>query len=519
MPWDSSLWLADVSLSGPVVAILVAAGVVALLALLAVDDIRQEKHAVRRVYPLVGRLRYLVEKVGPELRQYIVTSDLEERPFTRSQRAWVYQTAKGVNSAVGFGTQHDVWKPGEYHFLPSPFATLFEEAPYDPYLPVIGPDRPRPYPVTSRINVAPMSFGALSAAAVRALSYGAKQAEMYVNTGEGGLSPYHLEGGCDVVFQIGPAKYGVRKPDGTLDLERLAAIGRLPQVRAVEVKLGQGAKPGKGGLLPGEKVTEEIATIRGIPVGEPSVSPNRFHEFKSVPELMEFVALVQDTVPVPVGVKIAVGSGELIEEIAEYVGRSGAGPDYISVDGAEGGTGAAPASLADHMGLPLHDAIVTVDDALRRHGARERVVVIAAGRITTGAHAAYAIALGADLVNIARGFMLSMGCIQALKCHTNECPTGVATQSRWRQRGLVPSQKAPRVANYARAVQEDLMTVVRSVGLVSASQLRREHVEVVVEVGRTMRASALYPYPPEVITLGTGTMEPSREEERAALSA
>lgn len=491
----------------PVIIGLSTFGVVVLLAILVVDDITQTKHAVRRVYPIIGRLRYLVEKVGPELRQYIVTSDLEERPFTRSQRAWVYQTAKGVNSAVGFGTQHDVWKPGEYHFLPSPFATLHEEAPHDPYLPVIGAERPRPYQVTSRINVAPMSFGALSAAAVRALSYGAKQAGMYVNTGEGGMSPYHLEGGADLVFQIGPAKYGVRKADGSLDLDRLRAIGQLEQVRAVEVKLGQGAKPGKGGILPGEKVTAEIATIRGIPEGQASVSPNRFHEFKSVPELMDFIALVKDTVPVPVGVKLAVGDGALVEEIADFIARHDAGPDYISIDGAEGGTGAAPVSLADHMGLPLHDAIVTVDNALRRYGVRDRIILIAAGRITTGAHAAYAIALGADLVNVARGFMLSMGCIQALKCHTNECPTGVATQSKWRQRGLVPHEKAPRIANYARAVQEDLMTVVRSMGLISASQLRRDHVEVVIEIGRTMRASDLYPYPPEVLVIGTQAIE------------
>lgn len=487
------------------VIVLIAAAIL-LLVYLFVYDIVQTKHAVRRVYPILGRFRYIFEKIGPELRQYIVTSDLEERPFTRSQRAWVYQTSKGVNSATGFGTQHDVWKPGEYHFLPSPFATLFEEAPYDPYLPVIGPDRPRPFEVTSRVNVAPMSFGALSASAVRALSHGAKEAAIYVNTGEGGLSPYHLEGGCDLIFQIGPAKYGVRTPDGSLDLDRLREIGRIEQVRAVEVKLGQGAKPGKGGLLPGEKVTREISLIRGIPEGQSSISPNRFREFRTVPELMDFIALVQETVPVPVGVKLAVGDGALVEELAQFIATHGVGPDYISVDGAEGGTGAAPVSLADHMGLPLHDAIVTVDNALRRYGVRDRLTIIAAGRVITGAHAAYAIALGADLVNVARGFMLSMGCIQALKCHTNECPTGVATQSGWRQRGLVPAEKAPRVANYARAVQEDLMTVVRSVGLVSASQLRREHVEVIIEIGRKMRASELYPYPPEVMAIGTAAI-------------
>ncbi len=496
----------------PVMLGLVALGLTALLAVLALDDITQTRHAVRRVYPIVGRFRYLVEKVGPELRQYIVTSDLEERPFTRSQRAWVYQTAKGINSAIGFGTQRDISLPGEYHFLPSPFATLTEEAPRDEDLPVIGAGRPRPFAVTSRINVAPMSFGALSASAVRSLSAGAKTAGCYVNTGEGGLSPYHLEGGADVIFQIGPAKYGVRHADGSLDWERLREIGALPQVRGVEVKVGQGAKPGKGGLLPGEKVTAEIAAIRGIPQGQASVSPNRFTEFASTRELVEFVERLKAHVPVPVGVKVAVGDPAPVRELARILAEEGRGPDWVSVDGAEGGTGAAPASLADHMGRPLHDAIVAVDDAYREAGVRDRIVIIAAGRIITGAHAAYAIALGADLVSVARGFMLSMGCIQALRCHTNECPTGVATQSRWRQRGLVPSEKAPRVANYARAVQEDLMTVVRSVGLTSASQLRREHVEVVVGVGRSMRASELYPTPPGAMEFAI-----TAEERRTAL--
>ncbi|MDA0270491.1 MAG: FMN-binding glutamate synthase family protein [Chloroflexi bacterium] len=474
--------------------------VVAGLALLAVQDLTQSRHAVRRVYPLVGRLRYLVEKVGPELRQYIVTSDLEERPFNRAQRSWVYQTAKGVNSAVGFGTQQDVGRPGQFHFLPSPFPTLHDEAPDDPRPHVIGPNRPRPFVTTSRINIAPMSFGALSAAAVRALSMGAADAGCYLNTGEGGLSPYHEEGGADLVFQIGPAKYGVRTPDGQVDWARLIEIGQRPQVRAIEIKVGQGAKPGKGGILPGAKVTQEIATIRGIPVGEPSLSPNRFTEFDSVTTLIDFVERVQRSVPVPVGLKVVAGDPAFLDDLARTRAEEGRGPDYLSVDGSEGGTGAAPVSLADHMGLPLHDAIVAVDDAYRRHGVRDQITVIAAGRMITGADVAYSLALGADLVNIGRGFLFSLGCIQALRCHTNECPTGVATQSQWRQRGLVPSEKRGRVSQYARAVQEDLITVVRALGLTSPAELTREHVEVVVAIGRRMRTSDLYPYPVPAIS-------------------
>lgn len=467
------------------------------LALLAVQDLLQTRHAIRRVYPLVGRLRYLVEKVGPELRQYIVTNDLEERPFNRSQRSWVYQTAKGVNSAVGFGTQHDVNRPGQYHFLPSPFPTLYEEAPDDSRPHVIGPGRPRPFDTASRIHVAPMSFGALSASAVRALSRGANAAGCAVNTGEGGLSPYHLEGGGDVIFQFGPAKYGVRLPSGELDHDRLAMWGEHPQVRAIEVKLGQGAKPGKGGILPAAKVTPEIASIRGIAPGCDSLSPNRFSEFRDVEGLVDFVEQIRADVPVPVGIKVTVGDPLVIEQLARTMAETGRGPDYISIDGSEGGTGAAPLSLTDHMGVPLHDAIVTVDDTFRRYDVRDRVTLIGAGRVITGADAAYALALGADLVNIGRGFLFSIGCIQALRCHTNECPTGVATQSRWRQRGLVPERKQDRVAGYARAVQEDLMIVARSVGLATPDDLRREHVEVVVDIGRRVRASALYPYPEE----------------------
>ena len=476
--------------------LLVALGIVALLAASAVWDMVQTKHAILRVYPLVGRLRYLLEMVGPELRQYIVTDDLAERPYFRAKRSWAYRAAKGVDSAVGFGTQQDLGQPGQYHFLPSPFPVLHSEAPADPEPHVVGPHRPRPFVTRARVGIAPMSFGALSEAAVRALALGAGEAGIAINTGEGGLSPHHLSGGGDVIFQIGPAKYGVRTPEGDLDWERLREIGTNPQIAAIEIKVGQGAKPGKGGILPGAKVTPEIAAIRGIPVGEASLSPNRFSDFSSFAELIEFVERVKETVPVPVGVKIVVGDTAFADDLAQTLADEGRGPDYVSVDGAEGGTGAAPMSLTDHMGLPLQDALVAVDDAYRRWGVRDRITIIGAGRIVTGAEAAYAMALGADLVNIGRGFLFSIGCIQALRCHTNECPTGVATQSTWRQRGLVPQDKRSRVANYARAVSEDLMVVTRSLGLRSPAALSRSHLEVVVAIGQRMRGSDLYPYPP-----------------------
>jgi len=469
---------------------------VALVVLLAAQDVVQTKHAIRRVYPIIGRFRYILEQFGPELRQYIVTSDLEERPYNRSQRSWVYQSAKGQNSAVGFGTQHDVDREGEFHFVPSAFATLDEEAPTDSAPHVIGPRRPRPFVTRSRVNIAPMSFGALSAAAIRALAAGAAEADIYLNTGEGALSPYHLSGGGELIFQLGPAKYGVRDAEGHLDWGKLREIGWHDQVRAIEVKLSQGAKPGKGGILPASKVTAEIAAIRGIEAGKASYSPNRFHEFSTVEELVEFVERIKESVPVPVGIKTVVGDPQFLDDLARERASSGRGPDYVSIDGAEGGTGAAPISLADHVGMPLKDALVVADNAYRRHGIRHDVSIIGAGRIITGAEAAFAIALGADLVNIGRGFMFSIGCIQSLRCHTNECPTGVATQSRWRQRGLVPSRKGERVANYARAVQEDLMMVTRSVGLTSPGELTRDHVDVITDIGGRMPASRLYPYPP-----------------------
>ena len=472
---------------------------IAVVIALAINDIVQTKHAIRRVYPILGRFRYILEQVGPELRQYIVTNDLEERPYNRSQRSWVYQSAKGVNSAVGFGTQHDVHREGEFHFIPATFPTLDEEAPSDSKPHTIGPHRPRPFVTTSRINIAPMSFGALSEAAVRALAIGAASANIYLNTGEGALSPYHLSGGGELIFQLGPAKYGARDIDGNLDWGRLREIGWHDQVHAIEMKLSQGAKPGKGGILPAAKVTREVAAIRGIEPGVASHSPNRFHEFSTTPELIDFVQQIKAEVPVPVGVKVVVGDPQFIDDLARERAATGRGPDYISIDGAEGGTGAAPVSLADHMGLPLTDALVIVDNAYRRHGVRGDISIMGAGRMITGAEAAYAMALGADLVNIGRGFLFSIGCIQALRCHTNECPTGVATQSRWRQRGLVPAHKGERVANYARAVQEDLMIVTRAVGLSSPGDLSRNHVDIITDIGGRMPASRLYPYPPSAM--------------------
>jgi glutamate synthase domain-containing protein 2 len=340
-----------------------------------------------------------------------------------------------------------------------------------------------------------MSFGALSANAVRALSRGAGLAGCYMSTGEGSLSSYHLEGHCDILYQIGPAKFGCRTADGRFDDDKARAILALPQVKMVEIKLGQGAKPGTGGLLPKEKVTPEIAAIRGIPMGVDCQSPNGFDEFHDAASLLEFIARVRRLTAKPVGLKLVVGSTDEIADLCRAIRERGDGPDFIAVDGKEGGSGAAPLALADHVGLPLRDALVAVDDALRREGLRDDVCVIASGRIATGADVATHLALGADLVHIARGFMLSLGCIQAMRCHTNTCPTGVATQSRWLQAGLDPADKGVRVHNYALALERDLQMITHACGLKHPSQLSRAHLMMNVSPGVRKSLADLYPYP------------------------
>ena len=294
-----------------------------------------------------------------------------------------------------------------------------------------------------------MSYGAISAPAVRALSLGAAEAGCWLNTGEGGLSPYHLEGGCDIVMQIGTAKYGIREHDGNFSPERAKELAKV--VKAFEIKLSQGAKPGKGGMLPGVKVTDEIATIRGIPAHHDSISPNRHIDISNVDELLDKVAYIRELTGRPVGVKAAIGGWHFVNELCDAVNRRGLeyAPDFLSIDGGEGGSGAAPQTLFDHMSLPIAEALPRVVDALLQSGLKNRVRVVAAGKLVTSARAAWALCAGADFINTARGFMFSLGCIQAMRCHTNTCPTGITTHNRCLQRGLVVEEKYLRVANYA----------------------------------------------------------------------
>lgn len=458
----------------------IALWIVALAAIgmiaLAVRDLTQRHNAVNRNFPVIGHIRALLTELGPPLRQYFFASDTEERPYNRITREWVYASAKGVSNAIAFGSQADHHAPGRLTLLPSMYPTL---APKDAPLPkprVIGATRPEPYQPNHFVNISGMSFGALSPNAVRALSRGARLAGMYMGTGEGSLSPYHVEGGGDILYQIGPAKFGCRTPDGRFDDERAREIMARPQVKMVEIKLAQGAKPGQGGLLPKEKITAEIAAIRGIPMGEDCQSPNGFEECRDVQSLFDFLGRVRGLTGKPVGLKLVVGSALEINDLCAEMTLRGYGPDFIVVDGAEGGTGAGPLSLADHVGLPVMDGLIVVDDALRRWGLREQVAVIVSGRIATGGEAALHLAMGADLVHIGRGFLLSIGCIQALRCHTNTCPAGVTTQNRWLQAGLDPADKGARVANYSLALERDIVAVTHACGLKSPRHLSRAHV-------------------------------------------
>ncbi|MBU0751437.1 MAG: FMN-binding glutamate synthase family protein [Gammaproteobacteria bacterium] len=477
--------------------VLLAFAIAATLVYWYVRDITQKKHTVLRNFPIVGRLRYFFEQLGEYFRQYFFLGDRDEMPFNRSTRAWIYRLAKGEGGVIGFGSTYHLHEPGALIFVNAPFPVLEEDRHATPPL-VIGDGWcDKPFAARSIINISGMSYGAISKPAVQSLSRGAALAGCWMDTGEGGLSPYHLEGGCDIMFQIGTAKYGCRDHAGALSPERLREIAAHDSVRAFEIKLSQGAKPGKGGVLPAGKVTPEIAAIRGIPLGEDSLSPNRHRDIANIRDLVDMVERVRDVTGKPVGIKTAIGGWQFMHELTEEVARRGIGaaPDFIAVDGGEGGSGAAPQALADHMALSIEEALPRVVDALIESGLRERVSVIAAGKLVTSARAAWALACGADFINSARGFMFSLGCIQSLRCHTNSCPTGIATHNARLQRGLVVDEKYRRVASYCSNMNKEIDMIAHSCGLHHAREFRREHVRLVQADGRSTALNMLYPYP------------------------
>jgi glutamate synthase domain-containing protein 2 len=460
-----------------------------------VQDVTQKKHTVLRNYPVIGRLRYFFEKQGEYFRQYFFAGDRDEMPFNRATRGWVYRLAKNEGGIIGFGSTNDLREPGSIIFVNAAFPVLEEDRLPTPPLLIGAGYCEHPFEARSIVNVSGMSFGAISEPAVRSLSRGAALAGCWMDTGEGGLSPYHLEGGCDLMMQIGTANYGIRDADGRFSRERARELGKV--VKAFEIKLSQGAKPGKGGVLPGAKVTAEIAQIRGISAGKDSISPNRHYDIANVNELLDKIALVRDLTGRPVGVKTAIGGWQFINDLCNAVLQRGleTAPDFLVVDGGEGGSGAAPQALADHMSLPIAEALPRVVDALLEAGLKERIRVVAAGKLINSARAAWALCVGADFVNTARGFMFALGCIQALRCHTNTCPTGVTTHNKRLQRGLVVEEKYLRVANYAINMNKEVDMIAHCCGCRHARELRREHVRIVESAGHSVALNMLYPYP------------------------
>ena len=455
------------------------------IALLFVIDVTQSRHTVRRNFPVIGRFRYLFEHLGEFFRQYFFAMDREELPFNRAQRSWVCRAGKDLDNTVAFGSTRDLRRPGTVLFVNCPFPTLDEDA-VPPQAMTVGPYCAKPYVTNSLLNVSAMSYGAISRPAVQALSRGARMAGCWLNTGEGGLSPFHLEGECDLVFQIGTAKYGVRDMLGQLDDERLRYVANYEQVRMFEIKLSQGAKPGKGGILPAVKVTEEIAEIRGIPVGQASISPNRHPEVESVDDLLNLIEHVRRVTGKPTGFKTVIGAyGWLDDLCAEILDRG--------IESAHGGSGAAPMALMDDVGLPLRESLPMVVDKLNEYGLRDRVRVVASGKLITPTDVAWALCMGADFVNSARGFMFALGCIQALKCNKNTCPTGITTHNPKLQKGLDPRDKAVRVMHYVQNMVREVGIIAHSCGVREPRQLRRFHARLVQNDGRSIALNELYP--------------------------
>lgn len=444
------------------------------LSLLGLFDLIQTPHAVRRNYPILGNIRYLVEGIRPEIRQYLLEADGDALPFSRAQRSLVYSRAKNESSEKPFGTLIDVYTAG-YEFISHSMRPAPLSDPCEFRVDIGGPQCSKPYSA-SLFNVSAMSFGALSANAIRSLNRGAQMGNFYHDTGEGSISPYHRENGGDLVWELGSGYFGCRTRDGKFDPERFAAQALDPQVKMIEIKLSQGAKPGHGGILPKHKVTPEIAATRGVPMGEDCVSPSRHSAFSTPIELMQFIAQLRElSGGKPVGFKFCLGHPWEFMGIAKAMLETGILPDFIVVDGKEGGTGAAPLEFTDHIGVPLREGLLFVHNTLVGLNLRDKIKVGASGKIVSAFDIASVLATGADWANSARGFMFAIGCIQSQSCHTNKCPTGVATQDPLRQRALVVPDKAERVRNFHRNTLKGLAEMLAAAGLEHPSQLEAKH--------------------------------------------
>ena len=475
--------------------VLLGVGFLGVLVLFVIDR-AQTEDAVRRNYPVIGRFRKIFTELGEFFRQYFFAMDREEMPFNRAQRDWVARASKGRDNTIAFGSTRNLTQVGTPIFVNAPFPPLEEQAAKTEPL-QIGPFCKTPYMAPSFFNISGMSYGALSKPAIRALSIGAEKAGVWLNTGEGGVSKYHLEGGCDLIYQIGTAKYGVRDLDGNLSDDKLREVAAHKQIRMFELKLAQGAKPGKGGILPGAKVNAEIAGIRGIEVGKDSISPNRHAEVSNVDELLDMIAHIREVTGKPVGFKTVMGSYQAMESLLDEVVKRGvqSAPDFITLDGGDGGTGAAPMPLMDLVGSPLRESLPRVSDMLFERGLVGRIKLIASGKLINPGDVAWALGVGADFVNVGRGFMFSLGCIQALKCNKNTCPTGITTHDKRLQKGLVPEAKSDKVANYATGIIHAVETLAHSVGVSEPRQIKRSHIRMMQDNGQSVSLADLFPRP------------------------
>lgn len=451
------------------------------------DVFFNRKHTIKHNFPVVGHLRYFLEKIGPELRQYIVANNREELPFTRSERSWVYASSKKENNYQGFGTDQDLSKPGHIFIKPNlfPFKLKGDNHPnkkdptFVPCAKVMGAynKRRKPYRPYSIVNISGMSFGSLSAKAVESLNKGAAKAGAYQNTGEGGLSPYHNHG-ADVMFHFGTGYFGVRDEHGNFSMDKLVeVVNTNPNIKAIDIKLSQGAKPGKGGVLPAAKITAEIAGIRGIPMGKDALSPATHSVFNNIPELLDFIEDVADKTGLPVGFKAAVGKMEMWEELADEMIKRNTGPDFITIDGGEGGTGAAPPAFSESVSLPWVYGFANVYKVFKDKGITDRIVFCASGKLGFPAKAMMAFAMGADVIHVAREAMMSIGCIQAQVCHTNKCPTGVATQNKWLQSGIDVTLKSERAYNYLVTLRKEILEITHACGYEHPCQMNMQDIE------------------------------------------
>jgi glutamate synthase domain-containing protein 2 len=482
--------------------ILVSVGI--LLAGVVIHDVLQRRHAIIHNFPIIGHFRYILERFGPPLRQYIVTGNDEERPFSRDQRRWVYSSSKKENNYFGFGTDNDLERSPNYIIIrhatfpltsPPPGAPDHDIAYTVPCAKILGGfrNRARAFRPTSIVNTSAMSYGSLSSAAVEAINRGVAIAGAMQNTGEGGISEFHRKGG-DLIWQLGTGYFGCRNERGGFDMGRFLESVASARVRAIEIKLSQGAKPGMGGLLPGPKVTPEIARIRGIPSGVDCVSPAGHSAFSDVSSMLDFIERIADATGLPVGIKSAVGEMGFWHDLASQMATSGRAPDFITIDGGEGGTGAAPMVFSDHVALPFKIGFTSVYRALAEHGVHEQVVFIGSGKLGFPETGLLALALGCDMLNVAREAMLAIGCIQAQVCHTGNCPTGVATQTPWLVRGLDPTLKSARLANYLMTLRKDLLHLAHACAELHPALISLDRLDILDDRFHAIPARELFGY-------------------------